>query len=98
MYISSVIKDKPMKTATLNFYETPSHGYLQVHKNLMRDIEVEAFKSSYSFYNAKAGLFYFEEDCDAPEVLTALRNAGYEINIVEQYDINETIKTYRRLA
>ena len=87
-----------MKTATLNFYATPNHGYLQVHKNLMRGIRVEALKSGYSFYNAKAGLFYFEEDCDAPEVLTALRDAGYEINIVENYDMNDTIQTYNRLA
>jgi hypothetical protein len=87
------------KTVTLNFYSTPSHGYLQVHKNLLNEIaSCKATNSGYSFYNAKAGLFYFEEDCDAPEVLTALRNAGYEVNLVEQYDEHETIKSYRRLS
>ena len=87
-----------MKTVTLNFYSTPSHGYLQVHKNLMKDIAVKAVNSSYSFYNAKQNLFYFEEDCDAPEVLTALKNAGYTVNIVDEYDELETIKAYRRLS
>jgi len=87
-----------MKTVTLNFYSTPGHGYLQVHKNLMKDIAVKAVNSSYSFHNAKQNLFYFEEDCDAPEVLTALKNAGYTVNIVDEYDELETIKTYRRLS
>lgn len=86
------------KTVTLNFYSTPSHGYLQVHKNLVSELNVEATNSSYSFYNAKLGLFYFEEDCDAPEVLNALRDAGYEVNIVEEYDARETIKSYKRLG
>ena len=97
LYISSIIKEK-MKTITLNFYSTPSHGYLQVHKNLMNDIAVKAINSSYSFFNAKQNLFYFEEDCDAPEVLNALKDAGYEVLIVSQYDERETIKSYRRLS
>jgi len=58
----------------------------------------EALRSPFSFYNAKLGLFYFEEDCDAPEIMTALKNAGYEINIAEEYDELETIKTYKRLG
>jgi hypothetical protein len=88
-----------MKTVTLNFYSTPSHGYLQVHKNLVNEIAVEATNSPYSFYNAKTGLFYFEEDCDASEVVTALRNLGYEINYAENhYDEYEIIKTYKRLG
>jgi len=86
------------KSVTLNFYSTPSHGYLQVHKNLVSEIaSCKALKSSFSFYNDKLCLFYFEEDCDAPEILTALKNMGYEINIREQYDELETIKTYKRL-
>lgn len=87
------------KSVTLNFYSTPSHGYLQVHKNLVSEVPTcKALQSKYSFYNAKLGLFYFEEDCDAPEVITALKNRGYEVNFVEQYDESETIKSYKRLA
>jgi len=87
-----------MKAVTLNFYSTPSHGYLQVHKNLLKDISVKATNSPYSFYNAKTGLFYFEEDCDASEVATALKNAGYEINYVDHHDESEVMKSYRRLG
>lgn len=87
------------KSVTLNFYSTPSHGYLQVHKNLVNEVAAcEALQSPFSFYNAKLGLFYFEEDCDAPEILTALKNVGYEINVVDEYDESETIKSYKRLG
>ena len=92
------MRNNNMKNATLNFYSTPSHGYLQVHRNLMRDINVKAINSPYSYYNAKSGLFYFEEDCDAPEVATALANAGYEIDYVNHYDESEVMKSYRRLG
>lgn len=87
------------KTVTLNFYSTPSHGYLQVHKNLVDEVAAcNAFKSRFSFYNARLGLFYFEEDYDAPEIMTALKNVGYKINIVDRLDELETIKTYKRLS
>jgi len=100
------------KTVTLNYYHTPSHGYVQIHKNLVNEVATckalqsqysfydtcKALQSQYSFYNAKLGLFYFEEDCDASEVLTALKNVGYEINFVDRHDDLETIKTYKRLG
>ena len=87
------------KSVTLNYYHTPSHGYVQVHKNLVNEVaNCKALQSPYSFYNAKLGLFYFEEDCDASEVLSTLKNVGYEINLVDEQDEFETIKTYKRLG
>ena len=87
------------KEVTLGYYHTPSHGYVQIHKNLVNDVATcKALQSQYSFYNAKLGLFYFEEDCDASEVLAALKNVGYKINLVDEFDEFETIKTYKRLG
>jgi len=78
-----------MKTVTLNFFETPSHGYLQVHKNLVSEIGFVPPKG-YSYFSPRTQTYYFEEDCDAPEFLNELKNNGIDYQIATQYLENES--------
>ena len=56
---------------TLTFIETPSHGYLVVHRNLVHTTGVKV--SQYSYYNPNTQLYFLEEDLDAPSVLKELK-------------------------
>lgn len=72
-----------MKTLTLDFVSDPSHGWLIVHPNQIKEILGEKAKeiSEYSF--RKLGWFCLEEDCDASLFYETAKAAGYEVKFNE---------------
>lgn len=71
---------------TLTFIETPSHGYLVVHRNLVHTTGVKV--SEYSYYNPNTQLYFLEEDLDAPSVLKELKEMSrVEITTEFQNDL-----------
>lgn len=70
----------------LNFHFDAGHGWLEFPKILMVLFAVKPSEFSYQDENN----YYLEEDCDAPELLKVLDNAGikYSFNEVDNGDIS----------
>ncbi|CAB4121908.1 hypothetical protein UFOVP26_44 [uncultured Caudovirales phage] len=63
------------------FYSDPGHGWLQVEKRLLVQLEIEDKISEYSY--VKGDFAYLEEDCDAAVLLMALKSKGIEYQFDE---------------
>jgi hypothetical protein len=79
-------------TQDLTFFSDPSHAWLKVSKLHLEVFNIANKISSYSYMNGDD--VYLEEDCDAVIYLNALKKAGINYNINEQFDDNSIIRSF----
>jgi hypothetical protein len=72
-----------LRIITAQFYETPSHGYLAVATNIIRDLGIADKISGFSGINN--GYVYLEEDCDCPMFIDSCKANGIQINLTAHY-------------
>ena len=73
-----------MNQLELTWHSDPSHGYLEVPLAVIHQLKLESKISRYSFLNGPARKVYLEEDCDAPQFITAATAAGIQLNMIEK--------------
>lgn len=59
------------QVATIIFHEDGGHGWLQVQKSLVQDLEIEKKISTYSYIDKQ--FYYLEEDCDLTVFFIAMK-------------------------
>lgn len=76
----------------LTFIHTPSHGFLQVGMQILKQLGINNRISQFSYITPRFCLL--EEDCDTATLLKALELAGHaEIDLVEKW-IDEDVLEY----
>ena len=81
-------------TTNFNFYTDPGHGWLAVKRDDLLNLGLTALAISPCSYQ-RGGTVYLEEDCDAGEFLTALKQAGKQYHITEKSsDRSSPIRNY----
>jgi hypothetical protein len=81
------------------FYSDPSHGWLAVTRNDIKDVGLTISDfTQYSYY--RGDVLYLEEDCDAGVFLDAWkRKHSAEPEILDRYsNYDHFIRSYARLA
>lgn len=74
-------------------YEDANHGWLEVNRGLLKDLDIEKLISGYSY--EKGRKVYLEEDCDMSLMLGVLEARGIEYKIVRIYQDRTPIRGYR---
>ena len=72
-----------MKTLNLIFHTDPGHGWLEVPKSMLVDLDISSQISSCSYMNTD--YVYLEEDCDCTVFVKAAESNGYVLNVKEQH-------------
>lgn len=65
------------------FHQDDGHGWLEVGQDLLERHGLMGQISRYS--RLQGGVAYLEEDCDAPRLIRALRDAGIDCEFEEVY-------------
>jgi hypothetical protein len=83
---------------TFRFYQDPGHGWLEVSAQDLRELNLTARDfTTYSYVKATSGLYYLEEDCDAPKFIAAWQEKhGVSIVIVDVYQQRSFITSLPR--
>ena len=80
---------------TYTFHSDPSHGWLEVQKKELEELNIINKVSEYSYINND--LVYLEEDCDAFIFINAFKSKfGVNPKIYEPLKDNYEIRSYRR--
>lgn len=84
-----------MEEIKRNFHTDPGHGWLAVPLSELMELGIAKNMSTYSYF--KEGIVYLEEDCDAGIYLNAVKEAGYEVTLMER-NVNRSsqIRNYGR--
>jgi len=84
-----------MDNKTYTFYSDPSHGWLEVPKIELKELDIFNKISEYSFINED--MAYLEEDCDINIFINAYK-LKYNIDpaIYEPIEDNNLIRSYSR--
>ena len=86
------------KTYTL--YSDPGHGWLQVQKKELEELNIINNVSEYSYINGE--FVYLEEDCDMSRFMEAATAAGWKIKTADFHTDNESsirlLKGYQSTA
>lgn len=83
-----------MRTRTFVFHTDPGHGWLEVPKELVKQLKVRVSQFSYQDRNN----YYLEEDCDAPRLIDALKANGIEYKVISKNtDYDSPIRSYSRV-
>lgn len=89
-----------MPTRNLRYLCSPSHGWLEVDRDLILETGVAGRISAYSRMMTTASnvgrIAFLEEDCDMPMFLKAAKAAGFDINVVMTADPDELTRQYPR--
>ena len=83
-----------MAALDLYFIDNGEHAYLEVSYGVANAVPVNALNSNYSYYDSRNRVYYIEEDVDAPEVISALRELGYTVNLHDLYEPNFNPKRF----
>jgi len=62
---------------TYNMYTDPSHGWMLVKRNELKELGIANKISSCSYEHGDN--VFLEEDCDAPKFIKALQKKGIEV-------------------
>lgn len=83
-------------TKPLKMYCDPGHGWVAVKVKLLRELQILANISSYSYLRGQTA--YLEEDCDAQVFVNAYREKYGDIPplTVKHQDKSSTIRSYDR--
>ena len=80
---------------TFIFHTDMGHGWLEVNKSLVKKLGIKV--SQYSYQNGTKA--YLEEDCDAGELLNALKAEGIEYKIETKHTDNDhPLRNYARYS
>jgi len=83
-----------MKQIQLNFFSDPGHGWLEVSKTLLEELDIKQKISHFSYMGRYNDMVYLEEDCDAGIFMDAAKAAGIEVSFNEIYQENTPIRHY----
>ena len=84
-----------MDYKTYTFHSDPSHGWLEVQKKELEELNIFNKVSEYSYINGD--LVYLEEDCDANIFINAFKSKfGVNPKIYEPIKDNYEITSFRR--
>jgi len=76
------------------FISDPGHGWLEVPRSLLVELEIVEDITPYSYQNK--GLVYLEEDCDASKFFAAYNaSRGYPPAYVEEHQDPTPIRNYQ---
>jgi hypothetical protein len=75
------------------FIADPGHAWLEV--DMSEAIALGVKPSAYSYKHN--GMWYLEEDCDAPLFVAAKKARGEPVEFVEVYQENTPIRTYNHI-
>ena len=85
-----------MDYKTYTFYSDPSHGWLEVQKKELEELNIFNKISEYSYINGD--LVYLEEDCDLSLFIKAYKNKYNTKPIIKESSLdNHNIRFYGRL-
>lgn len=76
------------------FISDPGHGWLEVPAGEVVRLGLRPTRYSYEH----DGMVYLEEDCDAGPFIKAKRSRGEPCEIVDVYEANTAIRSYRHYA
>lgn len=82
------------KVVTLKFHSDSAHGWLEVSKQLARLHLREKYLHISSFSYMRGNTLYLEEDCDAPLLIQAMREAGLNVKFEEINTEDSPIRQY----
>jgi hypothetical protein len=68
---------------TFTFYADPGHGWLEVPRDLLRELNIADEVSPYSYQ--RMDKVFLEEDCDLATFTRAMGAAGREFKVVETH-------------
>lgn len=71
------------KEITLKFHSDPGHGWLEVSKSMARLHLREKYLQITCYSHMRGNLLYLEDDCDAPLLIQAMREAGFNVKYEE---------------
>ena len=77
----------------LRFFSDAGHGWLEVPKQMVRDLGIWDKVSQFSFH--KGDFAYLEEDCDAGLVMQVLADKGIDFAFDEVYHDDSPVRNYR---
>ena len=80
---------------SIKYHTDPGHGWLQVDKALLNDLNIAHKISDYS-YQCNNNYAYLEEDCDAGILLDALKARNIEFEIIRTYSTLSPIRSFNR--
>jgi hypothetical protein len=81
---------------SLVWHSDAGHAWLEVTDSLIRALKSQSRISRYS-YQGPDGRVYLEEDCDAPEFISAANAAGWDLKITERHsDGDSVIRSFKR--
>lgn len=88
------------ESVKLDFHSDPGHGWLEAPAALVRDTHISGVISGYSYRSADRQTVYLEEDCDAPRLMTALKDKGVkvEVNWLDSSNADSFIRNLPRYA
>lgn len=75
--------DAPTATLDLTFFSDPGHGWLQVPKTKLLELNIHNMISGYS-YEDRFGNAYLEEDCDMDCFMKAAGMQGWQVKITSR--------------
>lgn len=79
------------------YYQDPSHGWVAVKRDLLKQLGIEDRITPYSFQRGQT--VYLEEDCDMPKFHEAAKAAGIELNYFSVHtNKNSPIRSYDRFV
>jgi hypothetical protein len=74
----------PKVTLGAVWFSDDGHAWLAVPETAIKALGIESRISGYSYKAPKEGIVFLEEDCDAPEFISAANAAGICLNIREK--------------
>lgn len=86
--------DANVKEVSLKFHSDPSHGWLEVPKSMARLHLRDKYLQISSFSHMRGNTLYLEEDCDAPLLIQAMREAGLNVKFEELDTDDSPIRQY----
>lgn len=69
----------------LTYHTDPGHGWVEVPKNLVLDLNIEEKITEYSYYSYSTETYFLEEDQDASTLIKALKDHKIEYAFTEVY-------------
>lgn len=85
-----------MSTIKIRFISDPGHGWGEVDRNMLNELEIANKISHYSYQ--RGSKVYLEEDCDLRVLYDALKNRGDQVVFDNVYQERTPIRKYQRYS
>ena len=69
-----------VETINLEYHIDSGHGWVAIHRNSVKETGLIKKISSCSYISR--GVYYLEEDNDAPLIINNLKEKGYKVNLI----------------